>query len=64
MVPSPQISSEVTLFSSCTEPCKIIFFLKKKKHLKLEPIKCITKLSADSVSFNSATILTSKLVAF
>lgn len=62
MVPSPQISSEVTLFSSCTEPCKII--IKKKKHLKLEPIKCITKLSADSVSFNSATILTSKLVAF
>lgn len=30
---------------------------KKKKTLKLEPIKCITKLSADLVSFNFETML-------
>lgn len=52
MVLSPQISSEMTLFGLCTEQCK-----KKKKTLKLEPIKCITKLSADLVSFNFETML-------
>lgn len=63
MVPSPQISSEMTLFGLCTEQCKIK--KNKKTNLKLEPIKCITKLSADLVSFNFETmLLTSKLVAF